>query len=236
MQATIEIGNITVHVTHKEIKNIHLSVNPPQGEVRISAPLHLNLDSIRVFALSKLQWIRSEQQKFQIQERETPREFLNRESHYFWGERYMLELVYKDSPAFVEIKHHKIILTVRPDSTRVKKQEVLERWYREQLRNKANSMLKVWEKKLGVQTNKMIIQKMKTKWGSCSPKTRIIRLNLELCKKPLQYMEYIIVHELMHLIEPTHNQKFVRLMDSYMPKWKHYKDELNRLPIPREEW
>ena len=231
MQATIEIGNITAHVSHKEIKNIHLSVNPPEGEVRISAPLHLNLDSIRVFALSKLQWIRSEQQKFLSQERETPREFLNRESHYFWGERYMLVLAYKNAPASVEISHRKIILTVRPGSDRAKKQEVLERWCREQLRDKAKSMLSMWEKKVGVQTNKLIIQKMKTKWGSCSPKTQIVRLNLELVKKPPQYLEYIIVHELMHLIEPTHNKHFTELMNTYMPKWREYREELNRLAI-----
>ncbi len=231
MQSTIEIGNIRANVIHKEIKNIHLSVNPPEGEVRISAPLHLSLDTVRVFALSKLQWIRTEQQKFRNQERETPREYLNRESHYLWGERYMLALAYKNVPASVEIKHNKILLTVRPHATKMKKQEVLESWCREQLRDKANSMLKIWEKKLGVQTHKLIIQKMKTKWGSCSPDTRIVRLNLELVKKPPQYLEYIIAHELMHLIEPTHNKRFTELMDTYMPKWREFREELNRLAI-----
>lgn len=231
MQSTIEIGNITASVTHKEIKNIHLSVNPPEGEVRISAPLHLSLDTVRVFALSKLQWIRSEQQKFQNQERETPREYLNRESHYFWGERYMLMIGYKNVPASVVVKHNKILLTVRPHATKIKKQEVLESWCREQLRDKAKTMLRHWEAKIGVQTNKLIIQKMKTKWGSCSPDTRIIRLNLELVKKPPPYLEYIIVHELMHLIEPTHNKRFTELMNSYMPKWREFREELNRLAI-----
>ena len=231
MQTTIEIGNIRASVTHKEIKNIHLSVNPPEGEVRISAPLHLSLDTIRVFALSKLQWIRSEQQKFRNQERETPREYLNRESHYLWGERYMLMITYKDAPAFVEVKHNKILLSVRPNSTKTKKQEVLESWCREELRHKAKGMLNVWEKKLGVQTRRLIIQKMKTKWGSCSPDTHIVRLNLELVKKPPQYLEYIIAHELMHLIEPTHNRRFQELMNMYMPKWREFREELNRLAI-----
>ena len=230
MQSTIEIGNIRANVTHKEIKNIHLSVNPPEGEVRISAPLHLSLDTVRAFALSKLQWIRSQQQKFRNQERETPREYLNRESHYLWGERYMLLLAYKNTPS-VEVKHHKIILTVRPHSTKIKKKEVLERWYRKQLREKANTILKVWEEKLDIQTNKLFIQKMKTKWGSCSPDTRIVRLNLELVKKPPQYLEYIVVHELMHLIEPTHNHIFVNLMNTYMPKWREFQEELNRIAI-----
>ena len=231
MQLIIEIGDITANVTYKEIKNIHLSVNPPDGDVRISAPLHLNLDSIRVFALSKLQWIRSEQQKFREQERETPREYLNRESHYFWGERYMLTLEYKNSPVSVEIKHNQMLLTVRPNSNIIKKREVLEKWCREELRVKAKSMLKVWEKRLNVQASKLIIQKMKTRWGSCSPTTQIVRLNLELVKKPPQYLEYIIVHELMHLIEPTHNKRFIELMNTAMPKWREFREELNRIAI-----
>lgn len=231
MQTVIELGNITASVTHKEIKNIHLSVYPPEGEVRISAPLHLSLDTIRVFALSKLQWIRKEQQKFKEQERETPREYLDRESHYVWGERYMLVLDYANTPASVSIKHKKLVLTVRPQSTQVKKREVLESWCREQLRERASVMLGVWEEKIGVKTNRLIIQKMKTKWGSCSPNTRIIRLNLELIKKPPQYLEYIIVHELVHLIEPTHNKRFINLMNTYMPKWRECREELNRLAI-----
>ena len=138
----------------------------------------------------------------------------------------MLIVTYKDAPASVEVKHNKILLTVRPNSTKTKKQEVLESWCREQLRDKASGMLKIWEKKLGVQTHRLIIQKMKTRWGSCSPDTRIVRLNLELVKKPPQYLEYIIVHELMHLIEPTHNRRFTELMSTYMPKWREFREEL----------
>jgi len=231
MQTRIEIGDITASVTHKEIKNIHLSVYPPEGEVRISAPLHLSMDTIRVFALSKLQWIRKEQQKFQEQERETPREYLDRESHYVWGERYMLVLYYANVPASVSIKHKKLVLTVRPHSTQSKKQEVLEAWCRQQLRDKAEMMLGKWEEKIGVKINRLIIQKMKTKWGSCSPDTRIIRLNLELVKKPPQYLEYIIVHELIHLLEPTHNKRFTDLMNAAMPKWREFREELNRIAI-----
>ena len=231
MRTCIEIGDITASVTHKEIKNIHLSVYPPEGEVRISAPLYLSMDTIRVFALSKLQWIRKEQQKFQDQERETPREYLDRESHYLWGERYMLVLAYADAPASVSLKHNKLMLTVRPHSTQSKKQEVLEAWCRQQLRDKAEVMLRKWEERLGVKTNRLIIQKMKTKWGSCSPDTRIIRLNLELVKKPPQYLEYITVHELIHLLEPTHNKRFTELMNAAMPKWREFREELNRIAI-----
>lgn len=231
MYSRIELGKVIADVSYKEIKNIHLSVNPPEGNVRISAPIHLDIDTIRIFALSKLSWIKKQQQKFKNQERETPREYIDRESHYIWGKRYMMLLNEEDAPARIELNHDKLVINVRPYGKIEKRKELLEKWYREQLRSKAREMIGVWEKRLGVESKKVIIQKMKTKWGSCSPDTRIIRLNLELCKKPPQYLEYIIVHELLHLIEPTHNKKFVGLMDFYMPKWKHYREELNRLAI-----
>ena len=231
MSSTIELGSIVADVHHKEIKNIHLSVNPPQGDVRISAPMHLDMDTIRIFALSKLSWIRRQQQKFRDQERETPREYIDRESHYVWGKRYLMLLKEEDVPAHVALSHNKLVVNVRPDSSMARREEVLEKWYRGQLRSKASEMIEIWEKRIGVESDRVIIQKMKTKWGSCSPKTRIIRLNLELCKKPPQHLEYIIVHELVHLIEPTHNHRFINLMDTHMPKWKHYREELNRLAI-----
>lgn len=236
MSMRFELGDIVADVTHKEIKNIHLSVNPPMGDVRISAPMHINQESIRLFVLSKLSWIRKQQQKFREQARETPREYIDRESHYVWGKRYLMRVVEKSAPSIVEIKHDKIILQVKPDSTKLKHQEMLESWYRQELRTKSTELMELWQKKLNVSPNRLVIQKMKTKWGSCSQKSGIIRLNLELAKKPVQYLEYVIVHELVHLIEPTHNQKFVGLMDMYIPKWRHYKEELNRLPIQQEEW
>ena len=235
MSSTIELGSIVADVNYKEIKNIHLSVNPPQGDVRISAPLHLDMDTIRIFALSKLSWIRRQQQKFKDQERETPREYIDRESHYVWGKRYLMLINEENRPARVELNHNKLLVNVRPYSSMDKREEVLEKWYRAQLRIKAREMIEIWEKRLGVETDRVIIQKMKTKWGSCSQDSGIIRLNLELVKKPVQYLEYVIVHELLHIIEPTHNSRFVALMDTYMPKWRHYKEELNRLPIQQEE-
>ena len=231
MSSTIELGSIVADVKYKEIKNIHLSVNPPQGDVRISAPIHLDMDTIRIFALSKLSWIRRQQQKFRDQERETPREYIDRESHYVWGKRYLMLINEENRPACVKLSHNKLLVNVRPNSKLNKREEVLESWYREQLRSKAREMVDTWEKRLGVKSDRVIIQKMKTKWGSCSPTSQIIRLNLELCKKPPQYLEYIIVHELVHLIEPTHNHRFIDLMNTHMPKWKHYREELNRLAI-----
>jgi len=232
----IHLGDIAVEVTHKAIKNLHLSVYPPHGAVRISAPLAMNPDTIRVFALSKLGWIRKQQQKLREQERETPREYLSRESHYFQGERYLLTLVEKEATPRVRLAHSEIVLQVRPGADRAKRALLLQEWYRQQLKEAARPLMAKWERRLGVIATRMIVQKMKTRWGSGNPRTGIIRLNLELAKKPPQCLEYIIVHELIHLVEPTHNSRFVGLMDQHLPKWRFLKDELNRLPVSHEDW
>lgn len=232
----IQIGDISVDVVFKDIKNVHLSVHPPTGRVRIAAPLHMNLDTIRVFAISKIDWIKKHQKKFQIQERETPREYLDRESHYVWGKRYLLRIQEADRTPSVELKHHELLLTVRPDSGIEKKEEIVSAWYREILREAMLPFIDKWEPMLGIHANLIIVRRMKTKWGSCNPHTRNIHLNSELARKPRECLEYVIVHELMHLLEPTHNSRFVSLMDQYMPQWKHVRDELNRAPLGHVEW
>jgi len=232
----IELGDIIVDVVKKEIKNIHLSVYPPMGKVRISAPHWMELDSIRVFAITKLSWIKNQQKKLREQERETPREYLNRESHYVWGKRYLLSIVEKDAAPSIELKHSKMILQLRPDTNIEKKQEILDGWYREILKEAAAPMIAKWESLMGVKVRKFFLQRMKTKWGSCNPQAKNIRLNTELAKKPPECLEYIVVHELVHLIEPTHNDRFIALMNQFMPKWRMYKDELNRLPVRHEAW
>jgi len=232
----IQIGDISVDVVFKDIKNVHLSVHPPTGRVRIAAPLHMNLDTIRVFAISKIDWIKKHQKKFQTQERETPREYLDRESHYVWGKRYLLRIQEADWTPSVELKHHELLLTVRPDSGIEKKEEIVSAWYREILREAMLPLIEKWEPVLGVHANLIIVRRMKTKWGSCNPHTRNIHLNSELARKPRECLEYVIVHELMHLLEPTHNSRFVSLMDQYMPQWKHVRDELNRAPLGHVEW
>lgn len=236
MNSRIQLGKIDVDITHKEIKNIHLSVYPPTGTVRISAPLHMSLDTIRVFALSRLEWIRKQQKKLQEQERETPREYLDRESHYLWGKRYLFKVVEKDSVPSVNLKHSEMVLQVRPGADADKRGAVLNEWYRSQLKKAISPLVSKWEKKLGVTMARIIVQKMKTKWGSCNPESGIIRLNLELAKKPPECLEYIVVHELLHLIEPTHNGRFIALMDQHLPKWKFYREELNRLPVRHDDW
>jgi predicted metal-dependent hydrolase len=229
----MNIGEIAVEVIRKDIKNVHLSVYPPTGKVRISAPLRMNLETIRVFAISKLRWIRQQQKKVTEQEREPPREYLERESHYVWGKRYLLHVIEKHAPPAVELHHRRIVLHVRPSSP---KQAVLEEWYRAQLKEAAPPLIAKWEALMGVKVQRFFVQKMKTKWGSCSRLSASIRLNTDLAKKPRECLEYIVVHEMVHLLEPTHNDRFTALMDQFMPGWRHYRALLNRLPVRHENW
>ena len=236
MVERIELGDIAVDVVKKDIKNIHLSVYPPAGKVRISAPLRMDIDTIRVFAITKLGWIKSQQKKLREQQRETPREYLDRESHYVWGKRYLLKVIEKEAAPEVELKHSKMLLQIRPATSDEKKQDVLDAWYREQLKEVVPVLIAKWQPLMGVKVEKFFVRRMKTKWGSCSPKAKSIRLNTDLAKKPPECLEYIIVHEMVHLLEPTHNSRFISLMDQFMPKWRFYKDELNKLPVRHEHW
>jgi hypothetical protein len=236
MVTQIQLGDIVVDVVQKDIKNIHLSVYPPTGKVRISAPLRMDIDTIRVFAITKLGWIKSQQKKLLEQARETPREYLDRESHYLWGKRYLLKVVEKDAAPEVELKHNKMLFQIRPATTDERKQDILEAWYREKLKEVVPDLIAKWEPLMGVKVEKFFVQKMKTKWGSCSPASKSIRLNTDLAKKPPECLEYIVVHEMTHLLEPTHNARFISLMDQFMPKWRFYKDELNKLPVRHENW
>ncbi|WP_310489487.1 SprT family zinc-dependent metalloprotease [Chamaesiphon sp. VAR_69_metabat_338] len=228
---TIDIGDIAVNVVRKNIKNVHLSVCPPTGNVRISAPMRMNLDTIRVFAISKLDWIKKHQQKIRSQVRETPREFLDRESHYLWGKRYLLDLVELDTLPSLELCHDRLILQVHPDTEVVKKQEIVNEFYRQQIVAAIPPLIDKWERLMGVSVTSFSVRKMKTKWGSCTPSLGTIRFNLELAKKPAECLEYVVVHELVHLLEPSHNSRFVAFMDSFLPQWRFYQAELNRLPI-----
>ena len=232
----INIGGISVDVEFKDIKNVHLSVYPPTGRVRISAPARMNLDTIRLYAIAKLNWIKKQQTKLQSQERETPREYLDRESHYLWGKRYLLKVIEADQVPSVELKHNQMVLTVRPEAVRERKEDVVAAWYREQLRIVMSPLIAKWEALISVKANRIFVQRMKTKWGSCNPRRSSIRLNSELAKKSPECLEYVIVHELVHLLEPTHNQRFVALIDKFMPQWRQFRDELNRQPLSHAEW
>jgi len=236
MTTQIELGDITVDVVLKDIKNIHLSVYPPAGRVKISAPLRMDLDTIRVFAISRLGWIKQQQKKFQEQERETPREYLDLESHYVWGKRYLLKIIEVNEAPSIELKHNKMILRVRPGTDDKKKQAIIDAWYREQLKKAVPSLIARWEPLLGVNVERFFVRRMKTRWGSCNHRALSIRLNTDLAKKPKECLEYIIVHEMAHLLEPTHNSRFITLMDHFMAKWQFYRDKLNQLPVSHENW
>ncbi len=236
MTTQIKIGDIAIDVVRKEIKNIHLSVYPPAGRVRISAPKRMTLDNIRVFAISKLAWIKKQQQKLQGQVRETPREYLDRESHYLWGKRYLLKVEEKDAAAFVSLKHNQMVLHIRQGASDEQKRNSLAEWYREQLKIVVPPLVSKWEPLLGVKVEKTFYQRMKTKWGSCNCRARSIRLNTELAKKLQECLEYVVVHEMVHLLEPSHSSRFVALMDQFMPSWRNYMEELNRAPLGHEEW
>ncbi|MCB9169979.1 MAG: M48 family metallopeptidase [Flavobacteriales bacterium] len=236
MTEVLSLGDVSVDVIKKDIKNIHLSVYPPTGRVRISAPLRMRTETIRAFAIGKLGWIRQHQRKIKAQPREAPREYLDRESHYVWGKRYMMRLEEVEAPSEVVVKHNKLLLRIRPGTSAAKKQAALDEWYRHQLKTEASVLIEKWEEILGVQVAHVYVQRMKTKWGGCSPATRTLRLNSELAKKPKECVEYIVVHELMHLLEPTHNARFISLMDLHLPKWRHHRDAINGLALRAEAW
>ena len=211
MVTQVILGDIAVDVMLKDIKNVHLSVHPPTGRVRISAPKRMSLDTIRVFAISKLGWIKQQQKKLRRQERETPREYLDRESHYVWGKRYLLKVDEADSAPEVKLKHSKIILRVRPGTNNDTRQAIVSQWYREQIKTAVPELIEKWERMIGVKLERVFVQKMKTKWGSSNPRARSIRLNTELAKKPRDCLEYVVVHEMLHLLERHHNDRFTAI-------------------------
>ena len=236
MPMQVKLGDIAVDVVLKDIKNVHLSVHPPTGRVTISAPSRMSLDTIRVFAISKLSWIKQQQRKLQEQERETPREYLDRESHYVWGKRYLLKVIEADQPPSVELSHSRMVLRVRPGTDLAKRQVILEVWYREQVKQAVPPLVAKWEPLIGVKVARIFVQRMKTKWGSCNHHAHTVRLNTDLAKKPRECLEYLVVHELVHLLEPTHNTRFIALMARFMPKWQSHRQILNRLPVRHEHW
>lgn len=232
----LRLGDILIDVEQKQIKNIHLSVYPPTGKVRIAAPLRMDLDTIRVYALTKISWIKKQQEKIINQEREAPREFLNRESHYFKGKRYLLKVVEAEAATKIELRHNSMVLYVRPETLVEKRQTILDEWYRLQLKEILPALIEKWEKQIHVKVNEFGIKKMKTRWGTCNREVKRIWVNLELAKKPLECLEYIVVHEMVHLLERRHNEVFTSYMNQFLPKWRFYRDELNRLPVRHEKW
>lgn len=233
----IEVNGLIVDVVRKQIKNLHLAVYPPNGRIRVAAPMRVNDEAVRLAVISKLGWIKRQQVKFEEQERESIREYVSGESHYFQGNRYLLNVIEHNGTPYVKIRNKKRIdLFIRPNSTHTQRERVFSAWYREHLREVLSSLIAKWEKKIGVRADDWVIKKMKTKWGSCNIENRRILINLELAKKSERCLEYIVAHELIHLLERLHNDKFLSLMNKFMPNWKQYRDELNRMPLAHAEW
>ena len=233
----IDVLGTPIEVVRKDIKNLHVGVYPPNGRVRVAAPLRLDDDAVRLAVISRLGWIRRQKAKFEQQDRQSRREFVTGESHYFEGRRYRIDVTERDGPSTVRLLNNTTMaLSVRPGTDRDKREAVLYRWYRRQLRDRLPALLAKWEPKVGARVAEVRIRKMKTRWGTCNSDARRIWLNLELAKKPVSCLEYIVVHEMVHLIERHHNDRFRDLMDRLMPQWRLYRDELNRAPLAHADW
>lgn len=236
MTETIQIGQLSIRMTKKDIKNVHLSVHPPDGRVTLTAPRATRLDAARAYAISKLGWIRDQQVKLRGQARESPRQMIERESHYLWGRRYLMSIVYRDARPVVTLDHKRITLVVRSGSDARKRAEVLHEWHKSLLHEAVPPLIEKWEAKLDVQVTGYFLQRMKTKWGSCNHRAGHIRLNTELVKKPKDLLEYVVVHEMVHLLEPTHSERFMAILGEHYPTWREARVELNDLPLSAQLW
>lgn len=236
MTEIIELGELRIQVTRKAIKNVHLSVHPPDGQVTLTAPSNTRLDVARAYAISRLSWIRKRQAELRRQTRETPRQYVERESHMLWGRRYLLEVEERNTRPHVAQDHKRITLIVRPGSGQAKRAEVMHAWHKRLLHEAVPPLITKWEQRLGVKVSNYFLQRMKTRWGSCNPQRCHIRLNTELVKKPKDLLEYIIVHEMAHLIEPIHSDRFLATLDNNYPSWREARSELNELPLAAEIW
>ncbi len=236
MIETIHLGDLAIAVTRKEIKNVHLSVHPPGGRVTMTVPTNTRLEVARAYAISKLVWIREQQRKLACQARETPRQFIERESHYVWGRRYLMTVDYRDAKPGVVLSNKRITLTVRPGSSVEKRAQVMHEWHKSLLHEAVSPLIHKWEQKLKVSVAGYFLQRMKTKWGSCNHAAGNIRLNTELVKKPKDLLEYVIVHEMAHLLEPTHSERFSAILEEHYPGWREARAELNELPLAAEVW
>jgi predicted metal-dependent hydrolase len=233
---SIQLGDIIISVTRKAIKNVHLSVHPPEGRVTLVAPIDTSLEVARAYTISKLGWIRAQQEKLRSQARESPRQFIERESHSLWGRHYLLTIVERNTKPIVSLDHKRITLIMRPGSDLAKRAEVIHEWHKSLLHKEVPALISKWEPKLKVKVVGYFLQRMKTKWGSCNHKARHIRLNTELVKKPRDLLEYVIVHEMAHLLEPTHNDRFIAILEEHYPTWREARAELNDLPLTAEIW
>lgn len=236
MGDVFRLGEITIRLTRKSVKNVHLSVHPPDGRVTLVAPVRTRTEVARAYAISRLGWIRAQQKALRDQAREPARRYVERESHQLWGRRHLLTVVEVDAKPKVTLDHRRIQLAVRPGSDAAKRAEVMHEWHKQLMHAALPAMIARWEPRLGVTVSGYFVQRMKTRWGSCNPVAGNIRLNTELVKKPKDLVEYVVVHEMLHLLEPTHNDRFVALLTRHWPQWQESRKELNALPLGTGTW
>jgi predicted metal-dependent hydrolase len=233
----IEVSGLQVEVVRKAIKNLHLSVYPPAGRIRVAAPLRVDDEAVRLIVISKLGWIRRQQARFLEQPRQSPRQMVSGESHYFQGRRYRLHVIEANAPPKVELKGNAALeLYVRPGTDAIKRKAILNEWYRRELKACVPDLIARWEPVIGVQVAEWGVKKMKTKWGTCNIVAQRIWLNMELAKHSCRCLEYVLVHEMVHLLERYHNDRFRGLMDQFLPLWRLRREELNRVPLVHEQW
>ena len=236
MTEMIELGDVVVALTRKDVKHVHLTVHPPTGRVTLVAPPGTRTEVARAYAITKLGWIRKQRTQLAAQAREEQRQFVERESHQVWGRRYLMTIAEEDDKPGVKLGHRRLNLRVRPGSSAQKRAEVMHDWHKTLLHLVVPGLISKWEGKLGVCVSGYFLQRMKTKWGSCNPGKGHIRLNTELVKKPKDLLEYVVVHEMAHLLEPSHNERFVAILDRHWPQWRESRAELNELPLGSGVW
>ncbi|SHJ18181.1 M48 family metallopeptidase [Lutispora thermophila] len=226
---SIRIEDIDIEVIKKSIKNMYISVYKPDGRVRITAPKKINDGDIWNFAVSKLNWIKKQRAKYQNMEIDPQKQYVSGENHYFQGRRYLLNVIYTRKRQRVEICNNRMDFYIREGSTREQREKVMIEWYRSQLKKDISKFIEKWEQVMDVKVTSYGVKLMKTKWGTCNPVAKRIWINLELAKKNPRCLEYIVVHEMVHLLERHHNKRFYAYMDEYLPGWKEIKEELNQL-------
>lgn len=236
MSETIQLGEVAIALRRKDVKHVHLSVHPPTGRVTLVAPVGTRPEVARAYAISKLGWIREQQARLRGQARETARQFIERESHCLWGRHYLLSVREENTRPSVLLSPRRITLTVRPGSSAARRAAIMQGWHRSLLHAVVPALIRGWEPKLGVSVAGYFLQRMKTRWGSCNFQARHIRLNSELVKKPRDLLEYVVVHEMIHLIEPTHSERFLSLLSKHYPRWREARAELNELPLGVARW
>lgn len=232
----IVVGGLRVQIVRKGIKNLHLGVYPPRGRVRVAVPLAVSDTAVRLAVIRNLGWIKRQQARFEAQTRQSKRVMAGGETHYLFGRPYRLRVVAGPVRKIVVRNKSLLELQAPPGTTAAQREALLQGWYREHLMRRVPALLEKWQPRLGVEISRWGIRRMKTRWGTSNPDAGRILVNLELAKKPVRCLEYLVVHELVHLLERHHNERFVSIMDEHLPRWRLLRAELNAAPLAHEDW